>query len=45
VLPAGFDGDQWFLPERIGEISVAAELAVEVTRKRIAGNEDVRFAA
>ena len=43
----GINGDEWFAAQRVGEIAppVACELVVQVPRKSVAGDENVRFAA
>jgi hypothetical protein len=43
----GIHGDERFDAQRVGEIAPAAarDLVVQIPRKSVAGNEDVRFAA
>lgn len=43
----GINGDERFAAQRVGEIAAAAarDLVVQIPRKSVAGNEDVRFAA
>ena len=45
VSSVGINGDKRFAAQRVNQSAAARELAVQVSRKSVAGDEDMRFAA